>query len=97
MVLDDFGMEGGPGVGWLVHGLARPAHRDDRLAYVASQYVAENLKALGVDGIIYRSSFNPILGRNLALFDPAAAAPVGTELHEVMTVSITSRERLLGK
>lgn len=54
--------------------LSIPAHHDDQGAYGATQYISENLKALGtgpreprVEGIRYSSAMNPS-GFNVALF-----------------------------
>ena len=78
-------------VSWLAFTLSRPADRRDQLVYVASQYIAEHIKAAGADGIEYLSSFGP-RGRNVALFDPALAKCVETRLFEVEAVKVSIKE-----
>ncbi len=47
--------------------MARPVHREDRWAYLGTQYLAERLKNERVAGILYGSSMRDD-GTNLALF-----------------------------
>jgi len=61
-----------PSLGILATAISWPVHRDDRLAYVGTQYIAERLKATGVQGLIYDSAVDPD-GLNVALFDPERA------------------------
>jgi len=64
-----------------------PVHRDDRLAYVGSQSLAEHLKAAGRAGIQYRSSLRGN-GTNIALFSQDHVLAAGTPVpHKVLSVS----------
>jgi RES domain-containing protein len=49
-----------------------PAHEKDKLAYITSQFIAERLKGLGADGVMYPSVLHEG-GLNLCLFDPSKA------------------------
>ncbi len=55
--------------------------------YVPTQVIAEIFRARNLDGIVYKSSLGP--GRNVALFDLAAAKLTARFLHEVEAVSLT--------
>ncbi|MEZ4423044.1 MAG: RES family NAD+ phosphorylase [Gemmatimonadota bacterium] len=68
-------------VGWM---LSRPAHREDPLAYVASQHLSEVLKSRELDGVVYGSALG--MGHNLALFSPGAATPSEVDVFEVSDV-----------
>lgn len=58
--------------------------------YLASQYLCELIKVCGYDGVVYRSSL--AAGRNFALFDALACAPVGDVLaYRVSDIAITAR------
>lgn len=46
-----------------------PTHREDRFAYLPTQYIAAKFRAAGVDGLQYASVLNEN-GVNTALFDP---------------------------
>lgn len=74
---------------WAGFMMQQPVHREDRRAYVGTQYLSERLKAEGMDGIAYGSSLLPG-GTNVALFNPIAARLVGREVHEVMSVAYRS-------
>lgn len=65
---------------------AAPAHQDDRLAYLPSQYIAEAFKNKGLDGIRYDSVLHGG-GRNLAIFDPTSAVCVETKSLHVRDVN----------
>lgn len=72
---------------WAAFALSRPAHREDGLAYVSTQLLAENLKAIGFDGVMYDSSLNPA-GHNLALFDPSRAVVRDVDIYLVHRVTV---------
>ena len=57
---------------------------DDRATYIPSQILAEHFKTLGADGVVYNSSLGD--GKNIALFDLAAAEVMNCALHEVRGV-----------
>jgi hypothetical protein len=54
--------------------------------YTPSQYLCEFIKRCGYDGVIYRSSVSD--GMNLALFNPAKAAPGEAVQYRVSRVSV---------
>lgn len=68
---------------------ASPAHEEDKLAYLPSQYLAELFKIGGLGGLEYDSVLNSE-GVNLVLFDPSLAECRGVELHKVNTVKYDS-------
>jgi RES domain-containing protein len=68
-----------------------PAHGNDRLAYLPSQYLAELLKSRGVDGIEYESVLNPG-GVNIALFNPEFSRALSVSLRRVQSISYTSED-----
>lgn len=55
---------------------------DEAASYIPTQIVAETLKANGYDGIAYKSGCGG-RGRNVALFDIAAAEPLTCAMHQV--------------
>jgi hypothetical protein len=54
--------------------------------YTPSQYLCEFIKKCGLDGVVYRSSIGDEI--NLALFDPALAAPGAVSQYRVKSVSV---------
>ncbi len=60
--------------------------RSDTL-YIPTQYIAERIKGLGFDGIMYDSSLNPG-GYNLTLFDTNAAIPLERRIAKVTSIKI---------
>ncbi|ELL0561892.1 RES family NAD+ phosphorylase [Vibrio vulnificus] len=62
-----------------------PIHSGDNLSYIASQFIAEKLKNLGADGILYPSVLNQS-GLNVCLFEPALAQVVSVRLVQVEQV-----------
>ena len=73
------------------HMFSRPAHRDDRLAYLSTQFVAETLKAHGVQGIMYESFLNPG-GVNLAVFHHSVLRCERVRLMNVLAVDYEAVE-----
>ncbi|MGR6831376.1 RES family NAD+ phosphorylase [Aliivibrio wodanis] len=59
-----------------------PAHAHDDYAYLASQYIAEQLKNMGLDGIKYPSVLSET-GENICLFDPTIG-----EFEKTATVTV---------
>jgi RES domain-containing protein len=55
---------------------------DEAVSYIPTQIIAETLKAHGYDGIAYKSGCGG-RGRNVALFDIAAAEPLTCAMHQV--------------
>jgi len=82
--------ERGSQVKWLSFMLARPVHRDDAEAYLASQRVAQECRAAGLSGVLYDSSLQPG-GVNVALFAHDRLDCEEIELHEVTGVSYTAQ------
>ncbi len=77
-------------VRWLSFMLARPVHRDDVEGYLASQRVAQECRAAGLNGVLYDSSLKPG-GVNVALFAHDRLDCEEIELHEVTGVSYTAQ------
>lgn len=65
--------------------LSIPAHRDDRYAYLPTQYIASKFKEAGVDGLQYGSVLCEE-GTNTAFFDPASCQCESVEVSEVSDV-----------
>lgn len=71
------------------HQLASPLARSDDLEdYLPCQYIADRIRAAGLDGIRYRSALVPA-GTNVVLFDPDAAQVLQSSLVRVTEVSVT--------
>ena len=68
--------------------LQRPHHEHDPDRFAGSQYVAERIRAEGVDGVLYGSAMNPD-GYNVALFDADAAEVRGpNRRRHVVSISL---------
>lgn len=80
-----------PAVQMLSYMVARPAHRDDRWAYLGTQYLAERIKAAGLNGILYDSALHPT-GTNLALFSQLGVAEVDATVHDVIAVKVENTQ-----
>ena len=59
---------------------------DDTADYAPTQIIAEFLRANGLDGVAYGSSFGP--GHNVALFDLNVASLIYCELNEIRGVKL---------
>jgi hypothetical protein len=59
-----------------------PAHSDDKLAYIASQFISEVFRDRGVDGLQYASVLRDGY-KNVALFDPAAARCQSVSIYRI--------------
>jgi hypothetical protein len=59
-----------------------PAHNDDKLAYIASQFISEVFRDRGVDGLQYASVLRDGY-KNVALFDPAAARCQSVSIYRI--------------
>jgi RES domain-containing protein len=66
--------------------MQRPTHRDDRTAYVATQFLAESLKARGVDAVLYGSRLKRA-GVNAAFFRNELTRPTAAQLWQVAKVT----------
>jgi RES domain-containing protein len=66
--------------------MQRPTHRDDRTAYVATQFLAESLKARGVDAVLYGSRLK-LGGANVAFFRNELTRPIAAQLRRVANVT----------
>jgi len=67
---------------------------EDSADYAPTQRIAEFLRAKGLDGIAYGSSFGP--GHNVALFDTEAARQLNCRLFEIVGVKFEWREAANG-
>jgi RES domain-containing protein len=79
------GIERTHAVWWIAEVISRPVYRDDRHAYLGTQYLSERVKAEGVAGLSYGSSMYPT-GTNVALYSEYGLLPKSTSLHQVMSV-----------
>ena len=59
--------------------------------YIATQFLAEKIKLMGLDGIRFRSSLH-IGGINVVLFDPTICRAVSSDLVDVESISLTLSE-----
>jgi hypothetical protein len=75
-----------PKVKWLSSMLGVPVHRDDPLGYLATQFIAERIKRLGVSGVLYDSRASDSAGTNAAFFSMDAWKPVEVRSHEMLNV-----------
>ena len=48
-----------------------PNHAADTLAYLPTQYIAQKIRGLSIDGVLYPSALSDS-GENIGLFDPAS-------------------------
>ena len=72
--------------GDIAHAFSKPVAIDEaRIEYVATQVLAEAFRSHGYEGIVYRSLLDKE-GKNVALFDVSAAAPVAYALHRARSV-----------
>lgn len=69
-----------------------PKHNDDRLGYLASQYIADVVRVMGFDGLSYPSALNKG-GKNTAFFDPEIAECTEVKVHEVAGISYEHAEK----
>ncbi len=69
-----------------------PTHRDDRLSYLATQYIASKFRHAGVDGLEFSSVLHDA-GMNAALFDPSLCTCEQAVTFEVTGVQYDSRRR----
>lgn len=65
---------------------SRP-NNGDTSKYLPTQYIAEERKNLGFDGLRYRSSLNEA-GYNVVLFNPSDCEAVSSELIEVKDIEL---------
>ncbi len=72
---------------------SRP-HSGSAYKYTATQFLAEEIKGLGFDGLRYRSSLHRF-GVNLVLFDPDCCQAVSSDLVEVKGVSVETERPLV--
>ncbi len=73
---------------WYINqAFSEPVTRSDNLAdYAPTQMLAEAFRSKGCDGILYGSKVGT--GKNLAVFDLAAADLISCHLHEVQEVTL---------
>lgn len=68
----------------------------DPAKYIATQFLAEEIKNMGFDGLRFNSSLN-IGGVNVVLFDPDVCKAVSSELIEIKGIHIEKDEALIYK
>ena len=70
-----------------------PTHRDDRYAYLPTQYIASKFKSAGIDGLQYESVLRE-KGTNTAFFDPGSCQCESVEVFEVSGVEYKHARRV---
>ncbi|KRE45819.1 RES family NAD+ phosphorylase [Paenibacillus sp. Soil522] len=65
----------------IMNDFSKPANSDKK-SYIPTQYVAEFIKTLGLDGIRFNSSLHG-QGRNITIFDYKDCEPVSSSLYEI--------------
>lgn len=68
----------------------------DPVKYIATQFLAEEIKNMGFDGLRFNSSLNTG-GINVVLFDPDVCKAVSYELVEIKEIYIEKDEALISK
>lgn len=68
----------------------------DPVKYIATQFLAEEIKNMGFDGLRFNSSLNTG-GINVVLFDPDVCKAVSSELVEIKGIHIEKDEALIYK
>ena len=66
-------------------------NKNDVTKYMATQYIAEEIKHLGFDGIRFNSSLN-LGGKNIVLFEDKYCKAVGSELRKIGSIQIDIQE-----
>lgn len=74
---------------WLGYMMSRPVHQQDRWGYLGTQFLAEQLKGRGHNGIIYGSALQDG-GLNVALFNADRARGRSVSLYLVGAVEYTT-------
>lgn len=74
---------------WCAYMISRPVHHEDRFRYLGTQYLAEKLKAAGVDGLLYGSLLQRE-GTNVALFHYSDLKDGTVSFHMVLDVAYES-------
>lgn len=59
----------------IIRAFSRPCR--DPIEYIPTQYIAEYIKSLGFDGLMFKSSFVPG-GTNITIFNPNVARPIAS-------------------
>lgn len=80
----------GRSVQWLSFMLGRPVHQDDTESYLPSQYVAEECRSAGLDGVLYDSSLKKG-GVNAAIFMSSKLRCQEVELREVTAMALSTQ------
>lgn len=62
----------------------------DNVDYIPTQYIAEFVKSLGYDGIVFRSSFVPG-GTNITIFDPSIAKATASAPYKMDSITFCAR------
>lgn len=71
--------------------LSKPIRRyDSDLDYLPTQYICEFIKSSNFDGVVYKSSLNP-MGYNIAIFNSDKFDCIGCEIHEINAIKYTHK------
>jgi RES domain-containing protein len=73
----------------IMQDFSKPANLDKK-SYIPTQYVAEFIKTLGMDGIRFNSSLHG-RGRNLTIFNYEKCEPVSSSLYELSDICFEAR------
>ena len=66
-------------------------NKNDVTKYIATQYIAEEIKHLGFDGIRFNSSLN-LRGKNIVLFEDKYCKAIGSEIRKIGGIQIDVQE-----
>ena len=71
-------------------------YNGDPTKYLATQYVAEEIKSMGFDGLRFRSSLHK-KGVNIVLFNPDDCNAISSDLIEVKEIDLITDEPMIYK
>ena len=72
----------------VIHAFESPCK--DSIEYIPTQYIAEYIKSLGFDGLMFKSSFVPG-GTNVTIFDTNVAKPIASAPYKMDSISYRAR------
>lgn len=72
----------------ITHAFSHPCK--DPVEYIPTQYIAEYIKNLGYDGILFRSSFVPD-GTNVTIFHPGVAKAIASAPYKIDSIAYYAR------
>ena len=70
------------------HAFSKPCR--EAIDYIPTQYIAEYVKTLGYDGIVFRSSYVPG-GTNITLFNPEVAKAIASAPYKMDSIIYRAR------